>query len=128
MKWHLYKKDDPNTWPKIDCPMVVWTGEDLFLCDWYNDYRKMFDLCEVIDPCFYERLRDLTELYYAYIAYVPSCYKTLYPTRCTKESYCEYGYDDDGYCMAENQQCYFAKLVPEYEIEEKTIWREFEEV
>ena len=42
---------------------------------------------------------------------------------------CEYddrcAYEDDGYCMFEDS-CEFAKVVPEYEIEEKRIWKEFE--
>ena len=125
MKWHLYRKDDPNTWPQIDCPMVVWTGEHILLCEWYNDDRKMFDLAEEIDPIFYEKLRYLTEFYYAYIGYVPNGYKTVYPIRCTQDKWCEEGYDDNGYCMAEDPQCKFAKVVPEYVIEEKAIWKEF---
>ena len=123
MKWHLYKKDDPNTYPKIDCPMILWDGEILDICDWYNDQRKMFDSF-VADNSFH--INHLTECYYAYIGYVPSGYKTVYQTRCIKESYCEDGYDDNGYCMAENQQCEFAQLVPEYVIEEKAIWKEWE--
>ena len=24
MNWHLFRKDNPNTWPEIDCPMLVY--------------------------------------------------------------------------------------------------------
>ena len=123
MTWRLYKKDDPNTWPQIDCPMLVYlyhaNGDmNLWICKWNKD-KKWFirdEMCNFFTE----------ECYYAYIGYIPSGYKTTYPAKCTRDDRC--GYDDDGYCMleAENQHCEFAKTVPEYSIEEKRIWKEFE--
>ena len=121
MKWHLYKKDDPNTWPKIDCPMVVCLYHpnrdmNLWICKWNKD-NNWFVREEVVN--FYTE-----ECYYAYIGYVPNGYKTLYPTRCMKKGI-RCADEDDGYCMFESP-CEFAKEVPEYEIEKKRIWKEFE--
>ena len=126
MKWHLYKKDDPNTWPQIDCPMVVYypykqyydSADCIILCCWDNDR-----------DCFYTATEswDKRELYYAYIGYVPSGYKTCYPVVCTCKD-CPEGHDDNGYCMDYDNDyaCGYKKEVPEYGIEEKAIWKEFE--
>jgi hypothetical protein len=79
------------------------------------------------EKCFYNRYTDKEctpkECFYAYIGYIPSEYKTTYPTKCMRGDRC--AYDDDGYCMFESE-CEFAKVVPEYYIEEKRIWKEFE--
>lgn len=122
MKWHLYKKDDPNTWPKVDCPMVVCLyhpsdGEmELHMC---KSFVKGFGVF-----MFQDGGTCCTECYYAYIGYVPSGYKTTYPIRCMRDGD-RCAYEDDGYCMFESE-CEFAKEVPEYSIEEKRIWKEFE--
>lgn len=119
MNWHLYKKDDPNTWPKIHCPMVLCQDEKVmsFLYFWDNDENCFFNRRSV-------RGYNFNECYYAYIGYVPSGYKTLYPTRCIKKGI-RCADEDDGYCMFESP-CEFAKEVPEYKFEEKRIWKEFE--
>ena len=123
MKWRLYKKDDPNTWPHIDCPMVVCQDNKImsYLYFWDNN-----------EHCFYNRRSirgyNFKECYYAYIGYIPKEYKTLYPIKCM----CEYddrcAYEDDGYCMDyENDcACEYKKETAEYFIEEKRIWKEFE--
>ena len=122
MKWHVYKKDDPNTWPHIDCPMVLYGGVPFYrnlldIFKWDNT-AKNFIYCD-------KRVLSVDECYYAYIGYVPSGYKTLYLIKCM----CEYDdrctYEDDGYCMFKDS-CEFAKVVPEYVIEEKRVWKEFE--
>ena len=117
MKWHLYNKDDPNTWPQVDCPIVVYK-----MSGGYPDVYQW----DPVEHCFVnEKTYKCQECYYAYIGYVPSGYRTLYPTKCTKEKRCDEGHDDDGYCMTENPTCEFAKVIPEYVIEEKAIWKEF---
>ena len=124
MKWYLYRKDDPNTWPQIDCPMVVYypykqyhdSDDIIFIGRWDNDRKQFFT------P---KKWWDGKELYYAYVGYVPSGYKTCYSTRCMRENDDRCAYDDDGYCMFDIS-CEFAKEVPEYGIEEKVIWKEFE--
>lgn len=120
MKWHLYKADDPNTWPKIDCPMLVYfsDGGNLSLdCYWDNEENYFVDDygCIEVDEC-----------YYSYIGYVPSGYKTHKVLICTDDSNCKIGCDDDGYCMYDFYKCEQQKEVNEYEIELKPIWSEFE--
>lgn len=122
MKWRLYKRDDPNTWPQIDCPMIVYgkhcgTYPIMQVCNWDKECESFCYESEY----FYYRF---TECYYAYIGYVPSGYKTLYPTKCMKKGI-RCADEDDGYCMFDSP-CEFAKEVPEYEIEKKKIWKEFE--
>ena len=124
MKWRLFKQDDPNTWPHIDCPMVLHTGwihenepKSFQIARWDNE-NKWFkvDSCAIV----------MTECCYAYISYVPNAYTTTYPTKCMKnDDRC--AYDDDGYCMHDRTYaCEYKKDVAEYSIEEKRIWKEFE--
>lgn len=120
MKWHLYKKDDPSTWPQIDCPMLVYfpeSGGSLTIDVYWNNEDQYFaDEYGILD----------FDFYYAYIGYVPSGYKELYPTKCTCDKRCKYGFDDDGYCMSDRTfACEYKRDVAEYEIEEKRIWKEF---
>jgi hypothetical protein len=123
MKWHLYKKDDPNTWPQIDCPMVVYKGDDALNVGIYRWSKQL--------TMFYDgknsQLLCCQECYYAYVGYVPSGYKTLYPVICTCKD-CPEGYDDNGYCMDYNNDCACGhkKQKAEYSIEEQRIWKEFE--
>lgn len=126
MKWHLYKRDDPNTWPQIDCPIVVYypykqynDSEDIiFVCRWNNDRNQ-----------FYTPMKwwDKKELYYAYIGYVPSEYETHNVTKCADRNYCRTGCEwlDDGYCLL-RAECEQQRSVNEYSIKEKAIWKEFE--
>lgn len=125
MKWRLYKKDDPNTWPHIDCAMVLYGGVPFYrnlldIFKWDNTAKK-FVYCD-------KRVLSVDECYYAYIGYVPSGYKTLYPTKCMCENDDRCAYEDDGYCMDyENDcTCEHKKKIAEYSIEEKRIWKEFE--
>lgn len=124
MEWHLYKKDDPNTWPKIDCPIAVYLCNtngiiNLDVCK-YNKEQNWFireEKCNFF----------MNECYYAYIGYIPNGYKTLYPIICTCEN-CPEGYDDEGYCMDYDDEyaCGYKCEIAEYEIKEKRIWKEFE--
>ena len=126
MKWHLFKKDDPNTYPEIDCPMLVYAGnfkgnEMFYICKWgdYCDFKELDGMSWYFDEC-----------YYAYIGYVPSGYKVFNPIVCTNK---KHGYTcdeyDDGYCIYRDlhPNCKYQKEVNEYGIEVKAIWKEFEE-
>lgn len=121
MKWHLYKKDDPNTWPKIHCPMVLCQDEKVmsFLYFWDNDENCFFNRRSV-------RGYNLNECYYAYIGYVPNGYKTHEVLKCVDDSNCKIGCEDNGYCMYYEFECEQQRKVNEYSIEEKRIWKEFE--
>ena len=122
MNWHLYKRDDPNTWPKIDCPIVIAMKNTVRSATYCWDNEK---------KCFYNRFADKEcipkECFYAYIGYIPSEYKTHHPIICTYEN-CPEGYDDNGYCMDydNDYECMYKKAVAEYSFEKKRIWKEFE--
>ena len=124
MKWHVYKKDDPNTWPQIDCPMLVClyhaNGQmNLWVCKWNKD-KSWFVREEVCN--FFTK-----ECYYAYIGYIPSGYKTSYPTKCACDKRCPHGFDDDGYCMSDRIfACEHKRDVAEYWVEKRAIWKEFD--
>ena len=125
MKWHLYKPDDFNTYPKIDCPMVICFKNrhnnemEFRICKKYVTGFGIFVFQDGGTYC--------TECYYAYIGYAPSGYKTCYPTKCMRECDDRCGFDDDGYCMSdETYACEYKRDIAEYSIEEKRIWKEFE--
>lgn len=123
MEWHLYKPGDFNTYPQINCPMLVCfkshrTGEmELYTCDKYiRGFGFMLKNSGAL----------CTECYYAYIGYVPSGYTTHYTTKCTKEDD-RCAYEDDGYCLNdETYACEYKRNVAEYSIEKKRIWKELE--
>ena len=124
MNWHVYKKEDPNTWPQIDCPMVVHGGVPF--------YRNLLDIFKWDNTAknfiYYDkRVMSVEDCYYAYISHVPSGYKTCHPIICTCKN-CPEGYDDNGYCMDYDNEyaCGYKQEVSEYSIEEKRIWKEFE--
>jgi len=128
MNWKLYKHDDPNTWPKVDCPMVLYRAysENTFdLAVHYYDSKKN-QFYEKNGAC--EHYKAYDECYYSYIGYIPSAHKTHLPHKCTlwEPCRCADGYDDNGYCMYEGE-CKYKKEVAEYEIETKRIWKEFDE-
>ena len=125
MKWRLYKKNDPNTWPQIDCPMVVYypfkqyhdSKPVIFIGNWDNDRKQFFT------P---KKWWDEEMFYYAYIGYVPSSHKAHDVLKCAGDNNCKMGGDDDGYCMYGFCNCEQQLDMREYSIEEKAIWKEFE--
>lgn len=124
MKWYLYKKDDPSTYPHINCPMLLVNKHGLWAATYIWDNIK---------HCFHNRFTednhpDITECYYAYVGYIPGEYKTLYPTKCMYKNDGRCAYEDDGYCMDYDNEyaCGCKKEIAEYEIEMKEIWKEFE--
>lgn len=123
MKWHLYKRDDINTWPQIDCPMVVYKeyGEnniEIMICAWDNLHSQFY---EYNDDHYY----NFAECYYSYIGYTPSGYKTHKVLKCMDDRNCKIGCEDDGYCLYDYFKCEQQREVNEYEIEKKRIWKEF---
>ena len=130
MNWHLYRKDDPNTWPEIDCPMLV--------CRYFSDFlyelkimywdQKLNLPYYIVNMEKYDCEED--ELYYQYIGYIPNGYKAFKTTKCNIDP--EYGceYECDGYCFdaPEDMLCEHCKEVTEYSLNDnKRIWKEFEE-
>ena len=124
MKWCLYKKDDPNTWPKIDCPLLVYGGAPFYrdvldTVDWDNTSKSFVWQNE--------RVLSFDECYYAYIGHIPCGYKTHKVIKCANDISCTIGCNDDGYCMYDYYKCEQQREENEYEIEEKRIWKEFDE-
>lgn len=121
MKWHLYKGDDPNTWPQINCPIILCQDDKLMSYLYYWD---------VDEHCFFNKrsIRGIKpkECYYAYIGYIPKGYKTHKVIKCKNDRNCPIGCDDNGYCMYDFYNCEQQVHVNEYSIEEKAIWKEFE--
>lgn len=122
MNWYLYKKDDPNTWPEIDCPMLIYKDEfnSLHLWKWNNELKKFMtnDTERVLHYC--------KECYYQYIGYVPDGYKEIKTQKCSCIRKCEY--EDDGYCLdaPEGKDCIFCEEVTEYSLNDnKRIWKDF---
>lgn len=120
MHWKLYRKDDPNTWPEIDCPMLVYDEVwcEFYICKWDNEIGRFVEPKGKI-------LHYWKECYYAYIGYVPNGYKTIETEKCNAilQKKCEF--EDDGYCM-DSKPCPFKRKVNEYSLNDnKRIWKEF---
>lgn len=129
MNWHLFRSDDPNTWPEVKCPLLVYDDKfcEFHICDWDHSLSK-----------FVEAKLDLgakvahywKECYYAYIGYVPDGYKVIKTTLCGvyPEKLCEY--EDNGYCFdcPREIHCKYMQEVNEYALNDnKRIWKEFKE-
>lgn len=117
MDWNVFKLDNPETWPQVDCPILVcqsvvdwpetyWWNKDKHTFE--NDYReKKFGKC-----------------FYAYIGYLPHIEKECHPIKCGM-NLPRCAHYDDGYCMSENKKCKSAKVTTEYSLIMKRIWKEF---
>ena len=130
MKWHVFKKDDPSTYPEIDCPMLVckyWGDDiDLEVHHFNNQLNKFY-----VRDCGHYKAYD--ECFYAYIGYVPRDYKVHNPIGCGYVDdhwgnyYCPCGFEDHGYCMCDDGfKCEHQVVRNEYEIVVRKIWKEFE--
>ena len=124
MNWHLYRKDNPSTWPEIDCPMLVYddTWCDFHICKWNNELKRFVEPKSKI-------LHYWKECYYQYIGYVPNGYKICKTKKCGvwPDIRCEYA--DDGYCfdLPRHLGCKHIVEVNEYSLNDnKRIWKEFE--
>lgn len=119
MKWHVFKKDDPSTYPEIDCPTIVCLNDlTVVTCKWDN-ISKIFYNDEFVftDGCFY-----------AYLSYLPNMYTIHHPMGCGygDRCYCPHGFDDDGYCMCDDRfKCEHQVVRNEYEIMMRRVWKEF---
>ena len=124
MNWKLYRKDDPNTWPEIDCPILVYDEVwcDFYICKWNNELNRFVEPGRKI-------LHYWKECYYQYIGYVPNGYKVCKTKKCGvwPDTRCEYA--DDGYCfdLPRGITCKRMIEVTEYSLNDnKRIWKEFE--
>jgi hypothetical protein len=121
MNWRVFKRDDPDTWPELDCPLLVcWTNGD--------DYRLYNAKWDSEDKKFIRDLKWIVfqkgDVFYTYIGYIPYIERELHPRKCGKgDRMC--AYEDDGYCIGDSCECEHIKFVTEYSIGHKRIWKEF---
>ena len=123
MNWYVFNREDPETWPELNCPMLVYYDllDTLYICKWDNDINKFF---EEVD-CDKRFLHHFKECFYSYIGYIPNGYKVLHPVRCLNDDNCKIGCADDGYCMYDFCKCEQQKVINEYVVDTKRIWKEF---
>jgi hypothetical protein len=127
MNWHVYKKDDPSTWPEIDCPMLIYNEVwcEFHICKWNNIINRFFEPKEKL-------LHTWKECYYKYIGYIPNGYSVSHPVVCGRIDEegnelikCDFWHD--GYCENEESVCEYSQVLNNYYIyDEKRIWKEFE--
>ena len=129
MNWRLYRKDDPNTYPEIDCPMdaCIYVSDGVYLIKivYYDINANVFYYFECMNR--YNVKSD--ELYYRYIGYIPNGYQTIKTKKCSAypEKLCEYV--DDGYCFdaPDGFNCEFCQEVNEYALNDNLrVWEEFD--
>lgn len=116
MNYHVFNKDNPSTWPKFNCPILVFKPNNNYPCiyQWDNNNDFFINHNEVYEPdkCFYK-----------YIGYVPYIEKEFHPMKCTKEDdKCEY--EDDGYCLCK-RKCKYKHKTTEYLLGYKRILKNF---
>ena len=118
MNWRVFKIDDPDTWPEIDCPILVSKSIDNYPMVYQWDSRE---------HCF---LNDYDTYYpnkcfYMYIGYLPYIESVFHPIKCNNEEH-RCASCDDGYCLEELGICGYAKEVTEYSIGLKRVWKDIE--
>lgn len=124
MSWHVYKKDDPSTWPEIDCPILIYDDVwcEFHICKWNHIINRFFEPKEKL-------LHTWKECYYQYIGYVPNGYKAVETKKCNLYPEQQCAYVDDGYCFdaPDNALCGYCQEITEYSLNDlKRIWKEFE--
>ena len=123
MTWFVYKKDEPNTWPILDCNFLVCVGDTLIEAKWDRKYNCF------VDAVFKKEI-EADEYFYAYISWLPKRYIAHSVAKCINDKNCPYGCEDDGYCMYDNllgsDTCGSKRIVNEYEIKTEFVCKEFE--
>ena len=115
MNWKVFNRDNPDTWPEVDCLFFVYNDEDILaVCNW-----------DPVLKCFYDLngFAEYWECFYVSVGYLPYIEKELHPIKCMKEHFlCEH--EDDGYCLCKTE-CKYKREATEYSIGHKRIWKEF---
>ena len=121
MNWKVFKKNDPSTYPEIDCPLLIY---------WTDGSREIFYTAkwDAEDKEFVHDLRTIRfykgDIFYAYLSYVPYIENEMHPAKCKEDKYLCSHYDD-GYCLGEDTKCKCIEEVTEYSLGYKRIWKEF---
>lgn len=117
MNYKVFKMDEPETWPELNCPLLVWkpNQEWPYIFQWDPKAQCFLDDRVTYRPkmCFYK-----------YIGYMPYIEKELHPYKCKEGRYLCSNYDD-GYCFGEDTKCRCIKEVTEYSLGSKPIWKEY---
>ena len=100
MNYKVFKIDNPDTWPELNCPLLVWKPNE----EWPHIFQW-----DPNEHCF---LNDYDTYYpnkclYKYIGYMPYIKKTLHPIKCAFNNW-ECPHYDDGYCLC-NENCEYQK-------------------
>lgn len=116
MNYKVFKMDDPETWPELNCPLLVWkpNQEWPYIFQWDPRGRCFLDDRVTYQPkmCFYQ-----------YIGYMPYIEKECHPIKCGFNDWDCPSYDD-GYCLCD-EKCGDQKEVTEYMLGSKPIWKEY---
>lgn len=123
MNWNVFKRDDRETWPKIDCPLLVcWTDGNRYRfydAMWDNEGNKFM-------RDYHWMWFEDGDIFYVYLGYIPHIERECHPYKCKENRYLCSNYDD-GYCFGEDTKCKGIEVATEYSIGYKKIWKEFEE-
>lgn len=126
MNWNVYRKEDPNTWPAIKCPMLVYDNElgEFYICDWDNSLCKFVETKVNLGA---KVAHYWGECYYAYIDYVPYGYEATKVNKCNSYTKARCQYEDDGYCfdLPRQTKCKYMEEQTEYSLNHERIWKEF---
>ena len=115
MKWNVFNRNDEETWPTLNCPILVSKSTNSFpqVYQWDKNNNLFINNNEVYKPhiCFYQYITHLP--YIAQESYVMKC--KIYDTRCD--------YEDDGYCL-NKEQCKYKQKTTEYLLSYKSYFKE----
>ena len=125
MNYKVFKMDNPDTWPELNCPLLVWkpNQEWPYIFQWDPREHCFLDDRVTYRPkmCFYK-----------YIGYMPYIKKELHPIQCAyldekgNGIMCPYGFQDDGYCVCDDGfKCEHQYKQTEYALCSKPIWKEY---
>ena len=116
MNYKVFKIDEPETWPELNCPLLVWKPniEWPYIFQWDPNGRCFIDNRVAYRPkmCFYK-----------YIGHMPYIEKELHPIKCGFDVW-DCPHYDDGYCLYD-KKCEHQKEATEYFLELKRIWKEY---
>lgn len=120
MNWCVFKIDDPETWPRYNCPIVVCQSVD----DWPEIYQW-----DKVDHVFVDNYKTvkLNKCFYSYIGHLPYIERELHPTvcDCPDRHGCPYGVNYDGYCLYD-KECEYKRIKTEYMVGYKRIFEEYD--
>ena len=116
MKYNVFKIDDQDTWPTLNCPILVWRK---------NYEYPMIYQWDPIEHCF---LNDYDTYYpnkciYSYIGYRPYVVKETNPIQCACHDWRCPSYDD-GYCL-QDEECKYQKEILECMMGLKPIYKKY---